>query len=153
MRIVIMSDSHGAVGTLLDIIERHKNNADLFIFLGDVDRDFDEALMAYPDIKYKRVVGNNDWFSAHPTSDLITLKGKKIFFTHGHMFHVKRGNEEIMEYCRKIGADICLYGHTHRQFTNYDNGLYIMNPGAAFTGAYGVVDIENNGIALIANKI
>ena len=51
MRIVIMSDSHGAVGTLLDIIERHRDNTDLFIFLGDVDNDFDEVLMAYPDRK------------------------------------------------------------------------------------------------------
>ena len=153
MRIVVMSDSHGAVGTLLDIVERHKDNADLFIFLGDVDNDFDELLMAYPDIKYKRVVGNNDWHSSHMTSDLITLNGKKVFFTHGHIFHVKHGNEEIINYCRKIGADICLYGHTHNQFTNYDNGLYIMNPGAAFKGAYGVIDITPNGIALIANKI
>ncbi len=153
MRIVIMSDSHGAVGTLLDIIERHRDNTDLFIFLGDVDNDFDEVLMAYPDIKYKRVAGNNDRYSSHMTSDLINLNGKKIFFTHGHIFHVKHGNEEIIEYCRKIGADICLYGHTHKQFTNYDNGLYIMNPGTAFTGTYGVIDLVDNGIALIANKI
>ena len=81
MRIVIMSDSHGAVGTLLDIIERHRDNTDLFIFLGDVDNDFDEVLMAYPDIKYKRVAGNNDRYSSHMTSDLINLNGKKIFFT------------------------------------------------------------------------
>ena len=153
MRIVIMSDSHGAVGTLLDIIERHRDNTDLFIFLGDVDNDFDEVLMAHPDIKNKRVAGNNDRYSSHMTSDLINLNGKKIFFTHGHIFHVKHGNEEIIEYCRKIGADICLYGHTHKQFTNYDSGLYIMNPGTAFTGAYGVIDLVDNGIALIANKI
>ena len=153
MRIVIMSDSHGAVGTLLDIIQRHRDTTDLFIFLGDVDNDFDEVLMAYPDIKYKRVAGNNDRYSSHTTSDLINLNGKKIFFTHGHIFHVKHGNEEIIEYCRKIGADICLYGHTHKQFTNYDSGLYIMNPGSAFTGAYGVIDLVDNGIALIANKI
>ena len=100
MRIVIMSDSHGAVGTLLDIIERHRDNTDLFIFLGDVDNDFDEVLMAYPDIKYRRVAGNNDRYSSHMTSDLINLNGKKIFFTHGHIFHVKHGNEEIIEYCR-----------------------------------------------------
>lgn len=153
MRIVVMSDSHGAVGTLLDIVERHMDNTDLFLFLGDMDNDFDELLMAYPNIKYKRVVGNNNWSSPHPTSDFITLNGKKIFFTHGHIFHVKHGNEEIISYCRKIGADVCLYGHTHNQFTNYDDGLYIMNPGAAFTGAYGVVDITPKGIALIANKI
>lgn len=153
MRIVIMSDSHKRVGTLLDIIERHKDNADLFLFLGDMDNDFDEVLMAYPNIPYKRVVGNNDWFSVNPASDIITLNSKKIFFTHGHLFHVKRGNDEIMEYCRKIGADICLYGHTHKQFTNYDNGLYMMNPGAAMMGEYGIIDITENGIALIANKI
>ena len=44
MRIVVMSDSHRRVSALLDIIERHKDNADLFLFLGDGNDDLDEAL-------------------------------------------------------------------------------------------------------------
>ena len=50
MRIVVMSDSHRRVSALLDIIERHKDNADLFLFLGDGNDDLDEALIMYPDI-------------------------------------------------------------------------------------------------------
>ena len=51
MRIVVFSDSHRRVSNVLKIIERHKNNADLFFFLGDGNDDVDEALTMYPDIK------------------------------------------------------------------------------------------------------
>ena len=35
MRLVVFSDSHRRVSSVLEIFERHKDNADLFIFLGD----------------------------------------------------------------------------------------------------------------------
>ena len=49
MRVVVFSDSHRRVSNVLKIIERHKNNADLFFFLGDGNDDVDEALTMYPD--------------------------------------------------------------------------------------------------------
>ena len=55
MRIVVMSDSHRANGNLFEIVEKHMDTADLFIFLGDGEDDFDEVLMLYPNLKYERV--------------------------------------------------------------------------------------------------
>ena len=153
MRIVVISDSHRRMGNLFDIVERHIDNADLFIFLGDIDDDFDSVLALYPRIKYRRVVGNNDWHSTNALFGEIKFNGKKVFYCHGHTYHVKHGYQEIISHSKAIGADVCLFGHTHIQFTDYDEGLYIMNPGAACNGEYGIIDVESNGIMLIKSKL
>lgn len=153
MRIVVMSDSHRAKGNLFEIVEKHMKTTDLFLFLGDGEDDFDEVLMLYPDIKYDRVCGNCDWYSTYPLYKCIDAGGKKIFFSHGHPFHVKFGYEEIIRESRSAGADICLFGHTHNQFTEYRDGLYIMNPGSVADGRYGMIDIVENGIMLIPLRI
>ena len=148
-----MSDSHRATGNLFEIVEKHINTTDLFIFLGDGENDFDDVLALYPDLKYERVSGNCDWYSTYPLYKSITAQGKKIFFSHGHPFHVKFGYDEIIRAARTEKADICLFGHTHNQHTNYDDGLYIMNPGAVRDGKYGMIDITKSGIMLIPAKL
>lgn len=153
MRIVVISDSHRAIGRLLEIVEMHKNTADLFIFLGDIDDDFDTVLDVYPKIRYYRVVGNNDWYSPHPTEQIVDVQGKRIFMAHGHTYGVKHGYDKIIEHSKEIGADICLFGHTHLQYTNYDDGLYIMNPGSVRIGKYGMIDILKDSIMLLPADI
>lgn len=153
MRIVVISDSHRALGNLFEIVEKHINDADMFVFLGDIDSDFDSVLDLYPSIKYHRVAGNNDWSSPYPPQKLITAGGKRILIAHGHTYRVKYGYDDIIRESRSVRADICLFGHTHTQYTNYDNGLYIMNPGAVMSGKYGMVDITESGIMLLPAKI
>ena len=148
-----MSDSHRATRNLFEIVEKHINTTDLFIFLGDGENDFDDVLALYPDLKYERVSGNSDWYSTYPLYKSITSQGKKIFFSLGHPFHVKFGYDEIIRAARTEKADICLFGHTHNQYTNYDDGLYIMNPGAVRDGKYGMIDITKSGIMLIPAKL
>ncbi|MCC8073318.1 MAG: YfcE family phosphodiesterase [Clostridiales bacterium] len=153
MRIIVISDSHRAKGNLFEIVEKHMNSSDLFIFLGDGEDDFDSVLALYPDLKYERVAGNCDWYSTYPLYKSIKANGKTIFFSHGHPFHVKFGYDEIIREARSVKADICLFGHTHNQYTNYDNGLYIMNPGSVADGRYGIIDIVSGGIDLNPQRI
>lgn len=154
MRIIVISDSHKYKNNLYRIIERHSDKENFFIFLGDMDEDFDDALLLYPDIKYKRVSGNNEWGgSRHPFEQVADINGKKIFFCHGHTYGVKHGLEEIVTRARQEGADICLFGHTHIQYSDYLNGLYLFNPGASCLGYYGIIDITPGGIMVIPAKI
>ena len=83
MRIVVLSDSHRKVSKLFDAVERHLDNADLFIFLGDGEDDFDMVLNAYPHIKYERVCGNCDWGSNYPDKWKLNLPAKKYSFHTG----------------------------------------------------------------------
>ncbi len=45
-------------------------------------------------------------------------------------------------------AYVLLFGHTHNAVTEYEDGLYIMNPGSlsGSTGTYGTLDIVPAGI-------
>ena len=156
MRLVVLSDSHRAKRKLDSIVQKHLTDADMFIFLGDGEADFDEILTYNPSIKYERVSGNCDWDSVYPTFKILdNIAGKRILITHGHPFQVKHGYTVIEEYAKKIGADIVLFGHTHIQYiqNEFENGFYMMNPGSAANGEYGMVDIEKSGVMLIDCKI
>lgn len=153
MRIVVLSDSHRSKRNLFDIVELHMRDADLFIFLGDGEDDMDDVLALYPMLKCERVAGNCDWYSTLPLFKEITVSGKKVFFSHGHPFGVKHGYDDIIKEARLRGADICLFGHTHNQYTKYDDGLYLMNPGSVASSEYGMIDITGSGIALIEARI
>ena len=61
MRIVVMSDSHRRTSLLLNIIERHKDNADLFLFLGDGNDDLDNALLLLRYLKIDHLVPGDEW--------------------------------------------------------------------------------------------
>ena len=153
MRAVVFSDSHGNYDVLEQIVERHKDDADLFIHLGDGEREMELLRYAYSEKKFVFVSGNCDYGSEAPDFDLLDFGGKKIFLTHGWRFGVKSSLDYVKEEARKYKADIALFGHTHIAGTDYDGGLYLMNPGSCGRPrsgfpSYGIVDITEAGIAL-----
>lgn len=158
MRIVVFSDSHGNYDVLEKIMERHKDDADAFIHLGDGEREFELISYVYSGKKLFFVSGNCDWGTDKPDYDVADFDGKKIFFTHGARFGVKDNLDIAKLFARKNGADILLYGHTHIAFTDYDDGLYIMNPGSCGRPreglpSYGIIDITKAGIAMHTAEI
>lgn len=149
MKILVVSDSHGDYNIISRLV-RMQTKADVVIFLGDGYEEFQDLKLDFPKKMFLGVRGNNDWSCPLPLNDEITLEGKKIFFTHGHREHVKYGLEMLKEAARQRGADIVLFGHTHEPYTEYDNGLYIMNPGCIHRTccSYGVIDIQKNDILM-----
>lgn len=136
-----MSDSHKRTSALLEIMDRHKDNADLFLFCGDGNDDLDEALMIYKDINVDRVSGNCDFSSPYPSAKIIEFGGKKILFTHGHPYYVKHGYNMIQDEAKKQNVDFCFFGHTHIPYKEHIDNIYFMNPGSARDGYYGIVDV------------
>ncbi len=149
MKILVVSDSHGMV-TALSKIVRRQTKAEVVLFLGDGERDFDEVRKEFPEKMFIGVRGNNDWYSSLKNTELITIEGVRIFMTHGHTYHVKYGLSELKMSGRAEKADIVLFGHTHSQYTEYEDGMYIMNPGAVmgYPSEYGVIDIQNGQILI-----
>ena len=97
---------------------------------------------------FLQVRGNCDWGSTLPSVGEITLEGRKIFYTHGHLHNVKYGLYQIVCAARERKADILLFGHTHVPLTDYEDGLYLLNPGSLHgsQGTYGILDITPAGI-------
>ena len=131
MKILIVSDTHRRDGNLLEVIEKTAP-FDLMIHLGDT-----EGSEAYfkdwikNDLCVVHVVrGNNDFFSDLPAEQEFFIEGHHVFITHGHYYGVSLGEDRIKAEARGRGADIVMYGHTHRPSLEEENDLVTLNPGS-----------------------
>ena len=141
MRILVVSDSHGAVHRLREVLALHPE-ASVLIHLGDGAQDPAQAADLIGERRLIRVRGNCDFGSPLPANALEEIAGTRIFCTHGHLEHVKSGPQMLCEKARAQTARIALYGHTHEAVTTRSDGLYLMNPGALQNGSYGMIDLE-----------
>ncbi len=150
MRILVVSDTHGDVYSLQQAVAQQPK-AEVIIHLGDGAGEAADLKLQYPEKAVLQVRGNWDWKSDLPVFGVQTIEGKRFFFTHGHAYRAKSGMSDLIMAARENHADILLFGHTHRAVTDYEDGLYIMNPGSlSGSGSgkktYGVVDITEAGI-------
>ncbi len=151
MRVIVISDTHRDFRTLRRIVEKHREEAALFLHLGDGEREVDEILALYPDLPIEMVRGNCDFASMLPDTKAVFAGNVKIFMTHGHTLSVKGSLSHLVSAARENGCRVALYGHTHKGETHYDEGIYVMNPGSPSAprdgrASYGVIDITEGGI-------
>ena len=149
IRALILSDIHGETTTLRWLLEevwKQVGLIDAYICLGDGVRDFDnaEAFIRQRDehATMYAVRGNCDFTAAHPDRLVIHLGGLKIYLTHGHIHRVKGGLDYLRSAAREAGADIALYGHTHRANVEYTTP-WLLNPGAAENDCCALLEIDN----------
>ena len=90
MRILVTSDTHRDEFALRSAVLRQPK-ADVVIHLGDGEEDVAAVKMSFPGKMFLQVRGNCDWGSTLPSVGEITLEGRKIFYTHGHLYNVKYG--------------------------------------------------------------
>ena len=151
-RILVLSDSHSDTASLRYAI-KNEPQAQAILFLGDGLRDFEETEI--PSGVYASAVrGNCDSaFMPYPLFREEILAGKRIYMSHGHTEHVKYGTSEFNETARLHNADIALHGHTHIPYTDYIDGMYIMNPGSVRENSCGIIDITESGIMCYTKQI
>ena len=145
MKYLVLSDSHGNVDNMARAVEREK--PDGIIHLGDCWRDAEELHELFPRLPLEQVPGNCDFFTSAPPSLTISLDGVRIFLTHGHLFGVKSGLTRLTLEARRVGAQLALFGHTHRALLEEQDGLWLMNPGACGAGRsdFGEIITDEHG--------
>ena len=157
MRIIVISDSHGKRSSVDFALQAHPDARHVF-FLGDNVRDIEAVKEFYTDRIFHIVNGNCDGDTFYPTTDICTLEGVKILFTHGHYHNVKYTTSLLQNAAEKAGAKIALYGHTHIAKNEYLDGLYLINPGSIAHSreggnSYAVIAITPQGIMPIIIKL
>lgn len=159
MKIVVMSDSHGVRQTL-EMVMKKQPDADMYIHLGDGEREVHTLLMENPALKEKfyYLKGNCDsGFLVDPTLNRLVMtlpNGHKLFAAHGDAYQVKFGTNRMRFDAREAHADIVLYGHTHIRECRYEDGVYIVNPGSL--GAprdgkrpgFALIDVCESGVSV-----
>ena len=128
MKILIVSDTHKSHRNLEKVLGENKD-IDMLIHLGDVEggEDYIEALADCP---VHMISGNNDFFSDLPSEEEFEIGRYRVFITHGHYYGIVMGEERLAREARERGADIVMYGHTHRPFFKEEEGLVVLNPGS-----------------------
>ncbi len=149
MRILAVSDSHGNSRALGDILSIHSSVVDLIVHLGDGEKEYNELIKPLP-LKSVFVRGNCDFGSSAPELQIVEFNGRKIFCSHGYKYSVKYDLSVIKNAARAQNADIVLFGHTHNAVSQYENGLYIVNPGSVSRysdrPSYALIDVVESGI-------
>ncbi len=152
MRIVVVSDTHRDFRALYDLVQRQKARTDLFLHLGDGEREVEDLLALEPDLPLRYVRGNCDLAGTAPLEAVVMAEDVKIYMTHGHECGVKYSLDTLETEARCLNAQIALYGHTHTALYTYRDGVHIMNPGSlsqprgGSKAGYGVIEVRGGQI-------
>ena len=77
------------------------------------------------------VSGNNDFFTCVPREKFLQIGPYYVMLTHGHRHGVNYGIKEIKETAFLEGADIVMFGHTHKPIIDLsDDKIWAINPGS-----------------------
>lgn len=140
MRILVVSDTHGSTGLLLEAV-RHAGSTDMLLHLGDGQRDC-SVLDEYYSGEIRTVRGNCDFSSDDNFEQTLALQGSSIFMTHGHMYDAKMSLNRLWQKGRDINVDVVCFGHTHLPILVKQGKLTLMNPGSLrHTRSYGLITI------------
>ena len=148
MLIAVVSDTHRSPKhniTVLDMIK----DADVLLHLGDNVEDAEELEKSFDGETYI-VAGNCDYSRKYPKDRIIEICGKKIFMTHGDLYGVKGGYNNIYYKGQELGAHIVLFGHSHMKMILRENDMLMMNPGSPSlprmsNGSIGFIKIDEEG--------
>lgn len=128
MRVAVVSDTHGNNSNLSRVM-KVEGDIDLLIHLGDVEASLQE-IEKIAKCPVQIVAGNTDFFSCFDREKEFDVLGRNIFITHGHRYAVSKDTDVLKQEAIFRGADIVMYGHTHRPEFTFDDHLIVMNPGS-----------------------
>lgn len=135
-RILVLSDSHGDLTTMFDIISHWEAKIDAIFFTGDGAEEFVEAAFMFEKLPFYAVTGNND-FNVAPNSRVrfpleqnVEIAGHNIYLTHGHIAPYSGVKIEVLKRAKATNATIALYGHLHIPEVYIEDNIWRFNPGS-----------------------
>lgn len=148
MRIGVLSDTHGNL-TLARMVLEDMGPIDLLLHAGDYYED--SCRMAEWGVRVVGVVGNCDCRVEGPAERLVQAGGRRLLLTHGHRYRVKQDFRALWARARELGADVVVFGHTHRAEAFWLGKVLFFNPGSLHAPAggrpsYGVLLVGEDGI-------
>lgn len=149
MKIIVFSDSHTDIDTMAAAAK--KETPDIIMHLGDCRADGRGLSSLFPGIPAYLLRGNTD--SDGENEIFLEISGKNLFVTHGHIYNVEGGLAELSGRAAFLGADIAVFGHTHRPRAEYADGIWLLNPGRIgrrssriIHATYGIIDISGGRV-------
>ena len=152
MKILLLSDSHGNMNAVLTALKKYGSNADIIVHCGDATRgEADELVELNPEKTVVCISGNCDWGSMYKNVEYITVCGKKIMITHGHIYCAKYSLDALYEQAVNEGCDLVFFGHTHNPTDETIGNVRLINPGSCsrYDPTCATVEIDDKGNVLV----
>jgi len=159
MKIGILSDSHGRVGTVREALtELRSRGIDTVLHCGDIDDE--PTIRLFAGLKAHFVFGNCDTdrdelrqvmaevgATLHEPFGHVTLDGVEIAFVHGDDGTLFRDLE------RSDAFDFLFYGHTHVAEEHRTGRTRVINPGAlqrARVKTFVILDLQTRDVESVS---
>ncbi len=148
MKIMVVSDTHGSIVEVLDVIQ--KESFDLIVHLGDFEGDAIE-ISKKTETPCLWTKGNMDGGIRNDEKVLDTECGK-VLLTHGHVYHVKDTLYVLQCEGEEKNYAGVFFGHTHKAALEEVGDLTLLNPGSissprdGLNGSYAVVYTTKKGM-------
>lgn len=124
MGILIMSDSHGLVREVSQVVNRH--HVEKILHCGDFCVDHQRE----PFSNMTLVRGNCDSTEEVPTEQETEWRDLHILQTHGHLFGVKGSLLRLHYRAEEVGANVVVFGHSHVPVCGVERDILFLNPGS-----------------------
>jgi putative phosphoesterase len=127
-KIGVISDTHGLFDAA---IRGHFAGVEHILHAGDIGNpSVIDRLKAIAPVT--AVSGNVDGFEAcgFPREAVMTIGGWRIALCH-RLYEGRVMTREGCEFLKRVGADICVFGHTHKPIAERLDGMLLFNPGSA----------------------
>lgn len=152
MKILVFSDTHSYLDNARYVLRRIGEKMDMVFHLGDHDADALALQREFSYLPFHYVKGNNDYLMDTPSKKMVCVAGKNLLLTHGHKQRVHWNPNTIEYWAEEQGADVVLFGHTHRPFWDDSGRVAMFNPGSislprgGTRATFGILTIENGRI-------
>lgn len=151
-KLLIVSDTHGKISKLDDVVRKYSGKFNLLIHLGDRSYDalsLQESVYNIIIIKGNIEIDSPKMKEVGAYEQVLDVEGLRVFATHGHRYSVHSTMVFLKKRAKEVKADLVLFGHTHEKYLDMNDGIMYFNPGALENGDYGVIDIDNGEIVSI----
>lgn len=160
MNILLVSDDHGMPGfeRAYEIAKKEYGTVDMVLHAGDTEGNSDDYYRDICKCPFYVVCGNND-FNNNSEYIIVDATTRTIFLTHGHRYGVYAGIERLYFEASAHGADIVVFGHTHRAYHEKSDSVEMINPGSLALprgsryGSFAVLSIDNEGETVVKHFI
>lgn len=152
MRVLIVSDTHRRQENYAKVLEK-VGKVDMVVHCGDAE-GAEYTIEEMAGCPLEIVLGNNDFFSDLPREKEFMIGRYKVWLTHGHNYYVSMENEMLKSEAAARGADIVMFGHTHKPVIDIGDEIIAVNPGSLTyprqegkRPSYILMDIDRDGEA------
>lgn len=125
MKLLAVSDNHGDRYILTELIDIYHDEVDGMIHCGDSELIPSDSVWD----SMTTVRGNMDFTDEYPVTR-IEMFNEPVFVAHGHLHHVKRSLAPLADEAKQAGARFAFYGHTHEPAIDFQDGVWVINPGS-----------------------